>query len=143
MVTTTRLSPNREHERTDSNETAEKPTHEKAKDIVQTIISAAEWAIAAMSYAQQEQERQANKARKPAPTYKVGDWVWLDLRDVRTTRASKKLDWKSEKYQVSRVRDPYWVELTVPWETKSPTIQILQQSSYEMRTNKKNILNGR
>ena len=108
-----------EQERADSSEIAKKPTHEKAKDIVQTITSAAEWAIAAMSYAQQEQERQANKSRKPAPTYKVGDWVWLDLRDVRTTRASKKLDWKSEKYQVSRVRDPYWVELAVPWETKS------------------------
>ena len=108
-----------EQERADSCEIAKKPTHEKAKDIVQTITSAAEWAIAAMSYAQQEQERQANKSRKPAPTYKVGDWVWLDLRDVRTTRASKKLDWKSEKYQVSRVRDPYWVELAVPWETKS------------------------
>ncbi|KAB2098756.1 hypothetical protein AG0111_0g12973 [Alternaria gaisen] len=90
MVTTTRLfSQQREHERTDSNETAEKPTHEKAKDIVQTIISAAEWAIAAMSYAQQEQERQANKARKPALLTRLEIGLF-DLRDVRTTRASKK-----------------------------------------------------
>ncbi|KAI1676164.1 rve domain containing protein [Pyrenophora tritici-repentis] len=92
---------------------------ETAKEIVRTISNASTWAISAMTYAQQEQERQANKSRKPAPTYQVGDWVWLDLRDVRTTRASKKLDWKNGKFQVSRVRDPYWVELAVPWETKT------------------------
>ena len=63
-----------------------------AKEIVRTISDAANRAISAMTYAQQEQERQANKSRKPAPTYKVGDWVWLDLRDVRTVRKSKKLD---------------------------------------------------
>ena len=45
-----------------------------------------------MTYAQQEQERQANKSRRLAPTYRVGDWVWLDLRDVRTARSSKKLN---------------------------------------------------
>ena len=94
-------------------------TQEQAREIVKVITRAADWAISAMSYAQQEQERQANKSRKPAPTYKVGDWVWLDLRDVRTTRTSKKLDWKCEKFQVSRVRDPYWVELATPWATKS------------------------
>ena len=65
---------------------------EAAKDIVQTISDAANWAISAMTYAQQEQERQANKSRRPAPTYHVGDWVWLDLRDVRITRSSKKLN---------------------------------------------------
>lgn len=92
---------------------------EAAKEIVRTISNASTWAISAMTYAQQEQERQANKSRKPAPTYQVGDWVWLDLRNVRTTRTSKKLDWKNGKFQVSRVRDPYWVELAVPWETKT------------------------
>ena len=92
---------------------------EAAKNIVRTISDAANWAISAMTYAQQEQERQANKSRRPAPTYRVGDWVWLDLRDVRTARSSKKLDWKSAKFQVARVRDPCWVELAVPWETKT------------------------
>jgi len=105
--------------RTTENATIATSPQDKAREIVKVITSAADWAISAMSYAQQEQERQANKSRKPAPTYKVGDWVWLDLRDVRTTRTSKKLDWKSEKFQVSRVRDPYWVELATPWATKT------------------------
>ena len=59
----------------------------------------------------------------------MGDWVWLDLRNVRTTRTSKKLDWKSGKYQVTRVRDPYWVELAVPWETKSFHVDKLRPAS--------------
>ncbi|KAI1676040.1 hypothetical protein KJE20_14379, partial [Pyrenophora tritici-repentis] len=86
-------------------------------------------------------EATANKSRKPAPTYQVGDWVWLDLRDVRTTRASKKLDWKNGKFQVSRVRDPYWLELAVPWETKTyHTDDSNQQLSlYEARTKKKHL----
>jgi predicted aspartyl protease len=105
------------------------PPNEQAQEIVKKITSAADWAISAMSYAQQEQERTANQSRKPAPTYKVGDMVWLDLRNVRTTRESKKLDWKCEKYQVARVRDPYWVELAVPWETKTYHVDKLRPAA--------------
>jgi transposase InsO family protein len=115
--------------RTTANATATISTQDKAKEIVRVITKAADWAISAMSYAQQEQERQANKSRKPAPTYKVGDWVWLDLRDVRTTRTSKKLDWKCEKFQVSRVRDPYWVELATPWATKTYHVDKLRPAA--------------
>jgi hypothetical protein len=94
------------------------PPEERAKSIVQTLQQASQWAIAAMTYSQQQQEEQANKHRKQAPKYQVGDQVWLDLRNVRTTRRSKKLDWKNAKFRVTRVRDPYWVELDVPWQTK-------------------------
>jgi hypothetical protein len=90
---------------------------ERAESIVRVLQQASQWAIAAMTYSQQQQEEQANKHRKQAPRYQVGDWVWLDLRNVRTSRRSKKLDWKNAKFQITRVRDPYWVELNVPWQT--------------------------
>ena len=64
----------------------------RAEAIVQTLQQAADWAISAMTYAQQEQETQANRTRKPAPKYQVGDWVWLNLKNVQTTRKSKKFD---------------------------------------------------
>jgi hypothetical protein len=82
-----------------------------------------------MTYAQQQQEAQANRTRQPAPRYQVGDWVWLNLRNVQTSRTSKKLDWKNAKFQVSRVRDPYWVELEVPWQTKSYHVDLLRPAA--------------
>ena len=41
----------------------------------------------------QEQEvRSANQRRIPAPDFGVGDKVWLNAKNIRTTRPSKKLD---------------------------------------------------
>jgi hypothetical protein len=102
---------------------------ERAEAIVRTLQQAADWAISAMTYAQQNQEAQANRTRRPAPRYQVGDWVWLNLKNVQTTRTSKKLDWKSRKFQVARVRDPYWVELEVPWQTRTYHVDLLRPAA--------------
>ena len=45
-------------------------------------------------YAQEIQSEQANKRRSPDPTLKPGDRVWLQNRNTKTTRPSKKLDYK-------------------------------------------------
>ena len=45
-------------------------------------------------YAQETQSKQANKRRSPDPTLKPGDRVWLQNRNTKTTRPSKKLDYK-------------------------------------------------
>ncbi|KAM4055844.1 Pol-like protein [Hirsutella rhossiliensis] len=50
--------------------------------------------------AQEIQQAQANKHRTAAPRYKPGDWVYLNLRNVKTSRPCKKLDWLHAKYQV-------------------------------------------
>jgi hypothetical protein len=47
-----------------------------------------------MTAAQAYYERQAS-GRRPSPAYKVGDIVWLNSRNLRTTRPSKKLDHKN------------------------------------------------
>jgi hypothetical protein len=55
-----------------------------------------------------------NRSRQPAPVYKVHDRVWLNLRNVRSKRSSKKIDWLHPKYEVLEVPTPYTVRLNVP-----------------------------
>lgn len=59
----------------------------------------------------QRYEDQANKQRKGAYSYKVGDWVWLNTKNYGSKRPSKKLDAKHEKFQVGRVISDLVVEL--------------------------------
>ena len=79
-----------------------------------------------MAYAQQVQESQANKTRSPAPTYQVGDKVWLNLKNFkRLGQSTKKFDWKNAKYTVTKVISPYAVRLNVPG-SKFPTFHVDQ-----------------
>lgn len=48
-----------------------------------------------MRFAQARQEHYANQSREPEPRYQVGDKVYLDLRNIKTKRPSKKLDFKN------------------------------------------------
>jgi hypothetical protein len=89
---------------------------EKGDAIIAKLRDAVEWAQMAMAGAQQEQERQANRQRNASPAYKVGDKVWLDLRNIRTTRPSKKLSSRSAKFTVLEVVGPHSYRLDVPGE---------------------------
>ena len=45
----------------------------------------------------------------------MGDKVWLNLKNIRTDRPSKKLDWKHAQYTVTRTfSNAYFYELDVP-----------------------------
>jgi hypothetical protein len=81
---------------------------------VNRLREAIDWAQAAITSAQAQQEEQTNQWRQAAPTYKKDDWVWLNLRNVRTQRPSKKLDWLHARYQVVNVPSPHTVRLNVP-----------------------------
>jgi len=85
-----------------------------AESIVQKLKDAVQWANASLSFAQQESERQANRRRSPAPVYRKDDLVWLNLKNMRTDRPSKKLDWRNAKYRVLEVRGTHNVKLDVP-----------------------------
>lgn len=67
-----------------------------------------------MAVAQQEQEEAANRTRQQATQYRVGDKVWLSLRNIQTTRSSKKLDWKNAKYTVTEVIGSHSYRLDTP-----------------------------
>lgn len=70
----------------------------------------------AIAFAQQRQREGADRSRRPAERFKVGDKVWLSLRNIKTNRPSRKLDWLYAKYEVTAVPTPLTVTLDVPGE---------------------------
>ena len=88
-----------------------------------------------LTYAQAVQEYHANKGRLPAYDFKEGDKVYLNTRNLRTQRPSKKLDWKfAGKYTIKRKISPYAYELELPVEMKiHPTfhVSLLQPSRHD------------
>jgi hypothetical protein len=67
-----------------------------------------------MATAQQKQEEQANRCRTEGPAFHVKDKVWLNLRNIRTDRTSKKFDWKHAKYTVVEVSGSHSYRLDTP-----------------------------
>ena len=65
----------------------------RGQAVVDKIIEAHGFAQTSMAVAQQEQERYANSKREASISYKVGDKVWLNLKNISTERPNKKLDW--------------------------------------------------
>jgi hypothetical protein len=87
---------------------------QKAEAIVAKIKAVTEWAQSEMANSQQDQERQANRLRNVAPAYRVGDKVYLSLRNIRTSKPSKKLDDRAAKYTVTEVIGPVSYRLNTP-----------------------------
>ncbi|KAI1506846.1 Pol protein [Pyrenophora tritici-repentis] len=85
-----------------------------AEGFLKRLQDATEWAQAAIAMTQEKQQHQANKTRTAAPQYKEGDWVFLNLRNVKTTRPSKKLDWLHGKYKVLKQVNSHSYKLDVP-----------------------------
>lgn len=60
--------------------------------IATKLIDTQNFATTMLANAKAEYERYDNKHRTASPAYKPGDAVWLDLRNFRSMRPSKKLD---------------------------------------------------
>ena len=84
------------------------------EEYVKRLKSAQDFAQAAMASVQQRYEENANRLRRQPEQFKVGDKVWLDLKNVSTPQLSKKLAWLHAKYTVTAVPDALTVELNVP-----------------------------
>lgn len=68
-----------------------------------------------MRWAQAKQAEYANNDRQPAPSFQVGDQVMLDVRNIRTTRPCKSLDYKNRgPFTITRVIDNMAYELSLP-----------------------------
>ncbi|KAI0992598.1 hypothetical protein K3495_g15587 [Podosphaera aphanis] len=86
----------------------------RAQKFMSRLQEAQEYAAAAMAVAQQTMEEQANRKRVPAPVFKIGDRVWLNLKNIKTPQPKKKLAWINAKYKVTKVISPHVVQLDVP-----------------------------
>ena len=86
----------------------------QADRIIRRLKEAREWAQSAMAAAQESQERSANRTRDQAPSYKVGDKVWLSLENFKTDRPSKKLDARHAKFTVTEVIGSHSYRLDTP-----------------------------
>ena len=76
-----------------------------------------------MAYAQGVQAEQADKDRKPAPLYQIGDEVWLLRRHIQTTRPSSKLDFKRfGRFKIIQKISSHAYKLDLPASMKCHTI---------------------
>jgi hypothetical protein len=90
------------------------PTTGNADALIDRLAEAQEITQAAMGWAQERMEKQANLSRSQSEQFRVGDLVWLDLRHIKTPRTSRKLAWTHAKYKVVATPFPHVVELDVP-----------------------------
>ena len=65
---------------------------EIGEKIIRKLREASDFAQAAIAYAQDIQQQYANQHRQPAERLRVGDRMWLNLKNVTTERPCKKLD---------------------------------------------------
>ena len=86
----------------------------RADKLLRKLKDAREWAQASMAVAQDVQERNANRFRNQAPSFQVGDQVWLNLGNIKTDRPSKKLDAKYAKFTVQEVTGSHNYRLDTP-----------------------------
>ncbi|KAG9590724.1 hypothetical protein KCU77_g7839, partial [Aureobasidium melanogenum] len=90
---------------------------EQATKTAQTLAELTTKLSEEMLVAQAVSEAQKNRDRRPAYTYKVGDQVWLNAKNLHRTRPAGKLDHVAEgPYSVMRVSEnnPLVVTLDLP-----------------------------
>ena len=89
-----------------------------------------ELAQAAIAWAQQRQQEATDKSRRPAERFQIGDYVWFSLRNVKTNRPSRKLDWLQARYKVIDVPTPLTVTLDLPGDLhKTVHVDLLERAA--------------
>jgi transposase InsO family protein/predicted aspartyl protease len=88
----------------------------RAEVAARKMQDARDFAEAALASAQQSQEYYANQSRSVPASFKEGDKVWLNLKNISTDRPTKKLDWVHAQYTVTRTfpGSSHFYELNVP-----------------------------
>ena len=91
-----------------------------AQDFARDMEALCDLLRAEMQAAQIKYGDHYDSHRVPAPDFKVGDYVWLDGRNIRTKRPSRKLDWKNlGRFKILEKLNSYVYRLELP-----ATIQI-------------------
>jgi len=100
--------------RIDLPETTKKSEKGSAVHFLDHLKRDVELTQAAIAWTQQRVKEASDLSRRPAERFKVGDKVWFSLRNVKTNRPSKKLDWLQQKYTVTAVPTPLTATLDLP-----------------------------
>jgi hypothetical protein len=94
---------------------ANTPATRDAEDFAHKMKQITEHLRSESAAAQARYEDQANRNRRPARTYRPGELVWLNARNLRTIRPQKKLDWKNiGPLEVLEAVSPYAYKLRLP-----------------------------
>jgi transposase InsO family protein len=86
----------------------------RGEALISKLKEATEVAQTMMAAAQEKYETYANRNRRPAEQFHVGDKVWLNLGNIATNTPSKKLDWRNAKYTVKELIGSHAVRLDTP-----------------------------
>ena len=93
----------------------DRPASQDAEEFAKKMQAISDYVRSQMTSAQARYEEQSNKTRQPARQYKAGQRVWLDARNIRTLRPSKKLDWKFlGPFTIKRMINAHAYELDLP-----------------------------
>jgi hypothetical protein len=109
---------------------------ESVDDFLKRMKSSAEEAEAALHQAAEDMARYYDQHRQESISYKVGDWVWLEGKDIQTQRPSKKLDDKRYgPYQITKVISPNAYQLKLPSSMKiHPVFNTVRLRPYKADT---------
>jgi hypothetical protein len=93
----------------------QQPQVQQVNQFVDNMAKLTQFLKDEMTWSQAIYKDKANRSRIPAPAYRVGDFVWLNLRHQKTLRPAKKLDWKNAgPFRVERVISPHAYRLELP-----------------------------
>jgi len=88
---------------------------ETVNEFTERMKSAMEKAKSAIRKAQEDMTQYYNRKRTPVPMYKPGDWVYLDVSDIKTTRPSLKLlHRRLGPFEIERQVEPLAYHLKLP-----------------------------
>lgn len=90
-------------------------TNESVDQFAQRMQATRKEAEAALHQAADDMARYYNQGRQEAVSYKVGDKVWLDGKNIQTSRPCKKLDDKRYgPFKITKVISPSAYQLALP-----------------------------
>ena len=83
-----------------------------AERVVKKLRDGTSWARTNLEVAKSKMENQANRKRRPSPSYQPGDWVWLQLRPEWGEKGlGRKLRDRQGKYKVLEQIDSHTYRL--------------------------------
>lgn len=106
---------------------------EAVTDFTDRIKKATEEAKAALTMAADDMARFYDAHHADAPVYKVGDKVWLDAKDIKTKRPTKKFDDKwYGPFEITKVvnRNAYKLRLPTLFKSLHPVFHVVKLRPY-------------